>query len=124
MREIKFRAWDKRTNSWFKTELEFNGFALFGECTLICPPKVTDLKHLEVTQYIGSKDKNKKEIYADDIMESKDGLRRYVVTYIERQAKWYLKGIGKAWAGNDPIWDEYEIIGNKFENPELLKVEV
>lgn len=70
-----------------------------------------------VGQATGLKDKN---YWEGDILESQDGLRRYVITYSEQQLKWYLKGIGKAWDENSPAWwSDYHKVGNIHQNPEL-----
>ena len=59
--------------------------------------------------------------WQDDVLESKDGLRRYVVAYNEVQCKWYLKGINKAWNVNDVVWSKYKHIGDIHSNPKLLE---
>ena len=72
-----------------------------------------------VGQSTGCKDKN---LWEDDILESQDGLRRYIVTYSEQQLKWYLKGIGDAWDENNPAWwTDYKKVGNVHQNPELME---
>ena len=68
-----------------------------------------------VGQSTGLCDKNGKEYFADDIALSKDGLRKYIVTWHKAQGYWYLCGVGKAWSDNTPMWEEYEIIGTVHE---------
>ena len=61
-RSLKFRAWNKKTKEWHgasdPNNLTFYGFHIFGECALLCAPKVEDLQYLEITQFTGLRDKN------------------------------------------------------------------
>jgi hypothetical protein len=115
MRHIKFRAWHRPTKKYLSADQltnplnvpvipEGNAFSL-------------DTKYVDYEQFTGLKDKN---IFENDILQSQDKLRKYVVSWNEKQGRWYLKGIGKAWCVNSPVWSEYEIIGNVADNPELL----
>ena len=124
MMNDKFRAWDKKRNEWYGESdpevLTFYGFAIFGECTLLCTPRAEDLQHLEITQYTGLKDKNGKEIYEGDVVALcgevvapvtfEDGA--FQITATRQQ-------------GRSPFIQErakrYEVIGNIYENPELLE---
>ena len=117
MREIKFRAWDKEKKRWYHTELEFKGFSLFGECMLVCPPRIKDLSNLEVTQFTGLKDKNGKEIYEGDIVEYTMHRKVQVIeeVFIDGEMGYEL-GIGYNFD-----YQKGKIIGNIYENPELLE---
>lgn len=72
-------------------------------------------------QYTGLKDKHGKEIYEGDILQLPS--RYYGDTYYEKSIgviewdydSWYVKNQG------DAQYSDMEIIGNIYENPELLQ---
>nr|DAF46816.1 MAG TPA: YopX protein [Siphoviridae sp. ctBrh2] len=92
------------------------------ECMAIeqCVPVFTDT----VMQSTGLKDKNGVEVFQGDIVRCTRGcphevvwLQEYAGMYIGGMPAWYLSGLseGYAWTGDE------EIIGNIYENPELLE---
>ena len=60
-----------------------------------------------------TKDKNGKDVFAGDKMQSKDRLRKYEVVLNERQCNWFLRGLSTSWAVNEPTWKDYELIEDK-----------
>ena len=77
-------------------------------------------------QSTGLHDKNGKEVFVGDIIKCTRGCphevyleKEYGGTYVGGMPAIYLKGIreGYAWTGAE------EILGNIYENPELLEVE-
>jgi len=128
-REIKFRAWDK----YQKKMLDW--------ADITDPMKLTLsnllnglIEHLKPMQYIGLKDKNGKEIYGGDIIEcitKQHGWpHRGIVEYTEPS---FRINVGKEPGVHDdedggPDYhtdfynnENFEIIGNLYENPELIK---
>ena len=118
MREIKFRAWDKNTKimiPWdhlVKSRISFRTFrwALVSE----------NSENIELMQYTGQYDPTATEFCEGDII--KDHTYYWEVKFFDG-AFWIVAIGGNAepelLCGNDYM----EIIGNRYENPELLKEE-
>ena len=110
MREIKFRAWDTS-----EEEMIINPHArlVYGESI----NSAFDDDEIVWMQFTGLKDKNGKEIYEGDIVDS--GISDVeVVSFGEQEDR---EKYATYWGFNLwPDW-EYEVIGNIYENPELLQ---
>ena len=124
-REIEFRAWNYLNNKMYY-DVRVGGFN--GETV----PTVWDKKRGWVNlwadnkdggvimQYTGLEDKNGKKIFEGDVIENTTG-RIMVVEKVFGSSGyrfiWSKIGFDKKYA----TWkDEITILGNKFENPELL----
>ena len=114
-REIKFRAWDKKEKMMFHNP-EFKGVGH----TL---NDIFNIKAFEWMQFTGLLDKFGKEIYEDDIVVRPHGGNDGVVTWF-RGGYWGVVVEDDYWNymfdTNSP--EKHEVIGNIYENPELLKV--
>lgn len=125
---FKFKCWDKNKKTWLNDSIV--GLQLNG---LIIAPEETYLQHnpadLVLLQSSGLKDKDGKLIFEGDILEVRTKV--FQVKFGEYDVGEFedkLSGIGWYLVNNVNIfniygWDEnnWEIIGNIYENPELLE---
>ena len=120
MREIKFRAWDKTENHMYKWENLLNQnlkniFTIPKQCGY------------NIMQFTGLHDKNGKEIYEGDIvsfnLKSDSEGQPYIIGYIEYQTTfsgYRIMSFEGSFALDYNIKD-IEVIGNIYDNPELLE---
>jgi hypothetical protein len=112
-REIKFRAWDKTTN----TGMLSCDWKWLGE-------RADHISDYILMQYTGLKDKNGKEIYEGDVISL--GKHPYEVGWGEDGFESYYGYTGVVLRGayeestDSTSATKWEIIGNIYENPELL----
>jgi len=122
-REIKFRVWNKKTNNWVegcgRSDIpSCDGVNLFGETILMgefmIDVSLEDLNECVALQATGLKDKNRKDIFEGDIVISDEEPGSFEI-------KWNVDAASFD-VGDEP-WPNAEltVIGNIFQNPELLK---
>lgn len=130
MREIKFRAWDKKRKLFISNDLLF----VFANCPIYSqidrtitlknglqnPYRESDIKNelemdLVYMQFTGLKDKNGKEIYEMDVVIQEKGTPYENIFLVE-----YGHGQFKI-NQNTNIFQTTEVIGNIYENPKLLE---
>lgn len=113
MRKIKFKAWNKIDNILYIPD----------EITINNKGNVLgfDGKNIELLQFTGLKDKNGKEIYEGDIVKYSRSFQREenrIIEWSEIDGAYHFSNEEEV---GDIICDNCEVIGNKFENPGLLK---
>lgn len=132
MRELKFRAWDS-----YHEEFIFDAQATYdNQCRgkgSINHESFQDVLEDEtciVEQFTGLKDKNGKEIYEGDILQSNGGSKS-VVKFCEMKdsdCTYFYLGWASVTDGYEPmsLCEEAgfcEVIGNIHVNPELMEEE-
>lgn len=126
MREIKFRAWlkekkemiDNARPDFFCKQLHYlcdnsaGGQDVLGVST----------EDIELMQYTGLKDKNNKEIYEGDILSDGNNDKPYKVIFENGSFRAEFEGDFEEYSFDliDVVAQGCEIVGNIYENPELL----
>ena len=111
MREIKFRAWMEEDKKMFYFPWYFG--SAHGN-TKGNPEKMDR----PIMQYTGLKDKNGKEIYEGDIVKAKHTT--VPVWWSDELARWEMSNPKDFEDYIVHNGEDYEVIGNAYENPELL----
>lgn len=125
MREIKFRAWDERRKimhydfEFIMSGIENNDWIVFksDKNRLDSKPHPFDnprfQKQLKIMQFTGLEDKNGKDIYEGDILHMKQSEHLgYTPHLVEHICELYDR--------DSYTYHFSEVIGNIYENPELL----
>ena len=139
MREIKFRAWNRPKE--FANNMKLGGKMVYAELERIQNYMTNNRVGIffdcfdvgaPIMQFTGLKDKNGKEIYEGDIANCKDYQNKIYfigeVYWSDTTAQVYVR----CHYNNNPLNSDFslrivedvkeiEVIGNIYENPELLK---
>lgn len=149
MREIKFRAWDKKQKRWANlqlSEMEFTRDGLLRVGETIEYGTHAEFNDFELMQFTGLLDKSGVEIYEGDVVKFEDDFTEIVdpelggPTYTEYQlatVAFDCGGFGIVVRNSSDYLNEgfvtfdyvnryigdtpIEVIGNIHENPELLE---
>ena len=136
MREIKFRAWiaippsknisylhkniEKEKSGYMSREFDFTSFD--GD---YFKPNGCNIMDMITMQYTGLKDKNDKEIYESDVIAIDGGGELYNFSVEFEDGCFGIRTNGKDFAELkyyiDMSFVKAEIIGNIYEDPELIK---
>lgn len=120
MRELKFRAWDIKNNRYVGVHrLILDQFGAIDYADVVYNGKLYKLYPSEVIieQYTGLKDKNGKEIYEGDVLESTWNGDKAVVVWNNVEGEWEHY----ADFNTHSKYSGSVVIGNIHENPELLE---
>lgn len=123
-RDIKFRAYDKINKEMVYSDKE-DCFYVNTKGVLFMfnnPKKDEYYKSYDVMQYTGLEDKNGVEIYESDIVNRGDGVSGEVKfgRHLFEHTPFASQGY---YFGNFHTLDGVlEVIGNAYENPELLEI--
>jgi uncharacterized phage protein (TIGR01671 family) len=127
-REIKFRIWDKDNNKMLHYDndivpcLTLNG--VLQDCSKEVSSNVS--YKYEIMQFTGLLDKNGKEIYESDIIQTDVNLKKWIV--YEEDYAWYVKNIGSNEKYPLGVYkklisvasSKLEVIGNIYQNKNLI----
>lgn len=126
MREIKFRAWDKALKSWTNYSID-DDLLMFYDKHAECWETDQEGERFILCQYTGLKDNEDREIYEGDIVKAISFARWIgVVKYSDENQAFIFDDLDKKYRGKSTVFmnqldDGLKILGNIYENPELLK---
>ena len=135
MRELKFRAWDKKRKCYAKHIMTANTSCPYHDRMNMFKGVMTFSKWLLrryiIEQYTGLKDKNDKEIYEGDIVASsyfgEDRILKVVFyegCFCLCETRLEIPQVGAVYyfrqGSRFRPQDDYEVIGNIHENGDLL----
>lgn len=118
LKDFDFRIWDSNTNKFVEVLISDNIRAV--------PRNNDNNDNIEIELWSGFRDKNRINIYENDILRDSQG-DRYVVSICDESRSWILLKLDLSPCCSliEILQEGYvEVIGNIHENAELLKEKV
>ncbi|MCE2069281.1 YopX family protein [Streptococcus thermophilus] len=125
---LKFRAWDKIRKTMYEDEdivyIDIEKQQIHVKTTFFEQVNYYSLRDIDLMQSTGFTDKDGKCIFKEDIVVSRGGLFKGVVSIKQDLGEYVIKLIGyKDSVRLSVAANTTKIIGNIYENPELVEVE-
>ena len=120
MRLIKFRVWDKRFNEMrlvSSLDWHLNKVMTVGSQNIGMVPTILGPENYILMQFTGLHDKNGREIWEGDIIIGEDEIPLPI--YFNKGG-WTIRDGGEEFYLTDYILEYFEVIGNIYENGDLL----
>ena len=130
MREIKFRGYSSGLEKWHYGSLVCLPSHSMDTCAVRDIVEEDGSKHPvgKVGQYTTLKDKNGTEIYEGDIIQLDHPSWNYIVFWDDDSLSFQYRKVGSKQAYQLAMTElqlrQYEVVGNIYDNPELLKDDV
>lgn len=121
----KFRAWSRLSSRMYVVNGLYFDRGMVQYANNDNAIRLIKLENIILMQSTGLKDKNGKEIFEGDILGTKDGLLNGVVEY-RADLGMFVNSLIRYnnFERLCNVADNREILGNIYENPELLELEV
>ena len=125
MREIKFRAWDgdKIISLSMAYTLQYVAIQDNDENSKYANELSVEYADVVLMQYTGLKDKNGADIYEGDIIKYDFNKFNYRIEFLNAEfiARRFYENIENLYPSEFDYGKECKVIGNIYENSELLK---
>lgn len=135
MREIKFRAWDKNDKrifidpqmiDFYNKKIGYTQYQTeyMPDTSYSIPVGFEEFEYSELMEWTGLYDKNGEDIYEGDILFESFGEKYYKVVFENGSFRAEFEGDFEEYSFDliDVVAQGYEVVGNIYENPELLGV--
>ena len=122
-----FRAWDKETQTMLDVSLiDFKKSVLIGEHWEFGETNFINFDEIELMQSTGLFDKEGTEVFEGDILHHQIQTEyTFIVKYDKDKGRWYGDGLSRTYQIDiaNRFLPYYKVIGNIYENQELLEVD-
>ena len=132
MREILFKAKRMDNGEWIEGYLVIGRheidntkeYAIIPVDVIFWEYGVSDMIQVipeTICQYTGLTDKNGNKIWENDVVKDKDICLLGSVEYDEEHGMYVINEVNDGYQNFQEFWSCTEVIGNIFENPELVE---